>query len=394
MLIASSLLALLLAGLAVGSLLPDGQATSDDDEDGAAGTPSARAANEGADSSDEQQSPSNEPGADNSIHGSDEADTLTGGSGNDSLSGGDGDDWLKGGTGADTLDGGAGDDDLILSREDIAIGGNGSDSFYIEKVMHADIGKAAPEILDFETGIDRLLLEFDLSEGPLPTLSLDHETAPGDTIVRADAAPMVILRGIQDVTLEDLEVVLTNEPETPQVDSEHDATADAQTGGPGADTISGNTYNNLIFGDEGDDHLTGGAGNDTIHGGAGNDILIGGDGADQLDGGDGDDTIHAGAGDTITGGAGADLVSINALTGNDEDPALVTDFDPAQDAIEILFDPAETPNPVITVIDFADGTGADIMLNDELVLKAVGAQGLSPAAIALVDINTQDPQAA
>lgn len=53
-------------------------------------------------------------------------------------------------------------------------------------------------------------------------------------------------------------------------------------GGGGADSLIGNSVNNL---------LDGGVGNDTLTGGAGDDTLVGGVGNDSLDGGDGDGDI-------------------------------------------------------------------------------------------------------
>jgi len=54
-------------------------------------------------------------------------------------------------------------------------------------------------------------------------------------------------------------------------------------GGSGADTITGNKYQNNIQGN---------AGNDTIAGGAGNDLLTGGEGDDEIDGGINIDTAN------------------------------------------------------------------------------------------------------
>ena len=68
----------------------------------------------------------------------------------------------------------------------------------------------------------------------------------------------------------------------------------------------------------------------------------------------------------------------------------VTDFDPTQDVIEVMLDPDATPDPVMTVADFADGDGADILFNGEVILTVAGAQGLYPAAIILraIDLDT------
>ncbi len=78
--------------------------------------------------------------------------------------------------------------------------------------------------------------------------------------------------------------------------------------------------------------LTGGISGDTLTGGADSDIILGGYGDDTLAGAGGNDILSDGAGtDTLTGGAGADLF---ILCG---DGALdtVTDFDPAEDSLDL-----------------------------------------------------------
>jgi Ca2+-binding RTX toxin-like protein len=63
---------------------------------------------------------------------------------------------------------------------------------------------------------------------------------------------------------------------------------------------AGNTANNLIYGNAGDNLLSGMDGADTLFGNAGNDTLDGGSGADRMAGGTGDDTyIVESAGDLV-----------------------------------------------------------------------------------------------
>lgn len=78
----------------------------------------------------------------------------------------------------------------------------------------------------------------------------------------------------------------------------------------------------LIGGGAGDT-LTGGTDSDIIHGGLGDDVLVGAGGADLLSDG-------AGA-DTLTGGAGADVFILSA----DDDLDTITDFDPAEDSLDL-----------------------------------------------------------
>ncbi|GIT90463.1 hypothetical protein JANAI62_00550 [Jannaschia pagri] len=79
---------------------------------------------------------------------------------------------------------------------------------------------------------------------------------------------------------------------------------------------AGNSGNNVITGNVGDNALFGFAGNDTLLGQEGNDKLFGSAGVDNVSGGDGDDWIHGGADrDVLQGGSGNDL--IQGGTGDD-----------------------------------------------------------------------------
>jgi Ca2+-binding RTX toxin-like protein len=112
--------------------------------------------------------------------------------------------------------------------------------------------------------------------------------------------------------------------------------------GLGNDTLNGGAETNQFYGMDGDDILNGGAafdmllggngadtiygngGNDWMRGHAGNDILYGGAGDDQLLGEDGDDILAGGAGaDRLTGGLGQDSFVYAVMTDAGD---LVTDF--------------------------------------------------------------------
>lgn len=83
------------------------------------------------------------------------------------------------------------------------------------------------------------------------------------------------------------------------------------TGSAFADTLNGNSNQNVLIGGAGDDNLNSSTNNDQIFGGDGDDLLVGGAGADLIDGGD--NTV---VGDTAsyvtTTGSG---VTVNLLTG-------------------------------------------------------------------------------
>ena len=101
----------------------------------------------------------------------------------------------------------------------------------------------------------------------------------------------------------------------------------------GEDTLSGNG---------GNDYLNGGENYDTLDGGAGNDTLVGGDSGNYLIGGGGNDVFIGGDGqDLIEGGKGRDIYVIgdeNQVYYSDYpwwDHAIITDFEPAQDIIQL-----------------------------------------------------------
>jgi len=71
------------------------------------------------------------------------------------------------------------------------------------------------------------------------------------------------------------------------------------TGGPGADTLVGDSSS----------YISGGAGNDIITGGSGNDTILGGDGIDTI-------VNSGGSGDSVDGGAGNDIVTATLTAGN------------------------------------------------------------------------------
>jgi Ca2+-binding RTX toxin-like protein len=82
-----------------------------------------------------------------------------------------------------------------------------------------------------------------------------------------------------------------------------------------ADTLAGDTGNDVLDGGDGNDDLRGEDGNDTLLAGNGNDILQGGSGADTVDAGEGDDTINVpdGNADKVACGGGTDTVRADTV---------------------------------------------------------------------------------
>lgn len=183
---------------------------------------------------------------------------------------------------------------------------------------------------------------------------------------------------------------------------------DSLAGQEGDDTLSGDRGNDSLIGGGGDDTLDSGGGNDTLEGGrgddslaggAGKDVLMGGDGKDTLDGreapgeiqerdylngGEGDDTLVAGADDWATGGNGADRFAIGSHGADDGEPATIGDYNPDEDQLLLLYDPAVHPEPAVTVEPPEVAGGAHRILIDGIpVAHVFGASRLDPADILL-----------
>ena len=110
---------------------------------------------------------------------------LMGTSGNDSLTGSDGPDTLNGGDGQDTLTGLAGND-LLIGGEgpDILIGGLGDDILQGDAgrdVLVLEIGKGRDTILNFQDGIDLLVLYDGIT---FTDLTIENDSAGTSTIIK------------------------------------------------------------------------------------------------------------------------------------------------------------------------------------------------------------------
>ncbi|MBZ9647468.1 M10 family metallopeptidase C-terminal domain-containing protein [Sphingobium sp. 3R8] len=223
------------------------------------------------------------------VDGTQLADTIIGDGNNNVIDGNGGNDTLKGGIGQDTIYGGDGND--------IIQGGFGTDFVYGEagndvfQVLQGEFG----DNVDGGSGTDRL----DLSDYTA-TYGATVDLAAGSWDFNPSFGGPYTITGVEDVDGTQL-----------------------------ADTLTGNSANNVLNGNGGDDVLSGGAGNDTISGGSGDDQMIGGTGNDIFDGGSGVDTAYGEAGDDIykviagwnggygelfSGGAGVDTIDGSALS--------------------------------------------------------------------------------
>jgi Ca2+-binding RTX toxin-like protein len=115
----------------------------------------------------------------------------------------------------------------------------------------------------------------------------------------------------------------------------------------------------------------GGAGADEIFGDVGNDTLQGNSAGlsdtsvDFLNGGAGDDVLLLGAGDYGHGDAGADAFTLTDF-GMGGEAVQITDFDPAEDQLILLYDPALADSPSATLAEDAAGN-TQILLDGNVV---------------------------
>lgn len=228
---------------------------------------------------------------------------------------------------------------------------SGSDTSPEEEVDEAELEQDLPLLDQAET--DRLEAAF--AEDPV--LAQGEVESEDDLL-----APYEDENGFADIDgTEDDDLIAIPE----EVGADHDLIRAAG----GADVVLGNAAGNagtggagddLLFGRGGEDQLFGDAGDDTLSGGEGADLLVGGAGADAVYGGAGNDALYDGtadpaepddnradvlvAGDGDDGlvlreginlvslGAGADHVTVHGESG-DNPAAVITDFDPQQDAL-------------------------------------------------------------
>ncbi|MCL4067848.1 hypothetical protein M3484_14825 [Pseudomonas sp. GX19020] len=252
-------------------------------------------------------------------------DLLDGSDSDDLILGNDGNDQINARDGDDTVYGGNGNDIVNAGAgNDLVLGGAGNDQ------LHGDAGD---DTLDGGDGDDQLM---------------GHE---GDDLLQGGAGNDMLL------------------------------------GGEGADSLYGEEGDDWLWGGEGDDQMVGGAGSDTLDGGAGNDTLWGAfpegdDGeVDFLNGGDGDDVIHLGVGDYGHGGAGSDSFVLTQWLG-EGGFATITDYDPQDDEIVLVYDPTAHVSPAVSVTQSATG-GSSLISIDGFVVAEVNGQ-IDPSEIRLL----------
>ncbi|MBO6896584.1 MAG: hypothetical protein JJ868_04340 [Shimia sp.] len=192
---------------------------------------------------------------------------------------------------------------------------------------------------------------------------------------------------------------------------------DTFVGGAGADLYFGGTH---MFG-AGGDNASGGDGADSLFGSTGADVIDGGEGddtiggarayvplhdytsgfpalderdyadrsADTLLGGSGDDVLLGGAEDVMTGGGGEDQYGVYWTQNPEGDagPAVVTDFEPGVEALQITVHVddfaglTDSPEQEIT-LDLVEVDGnTQVMFQGQLLVELQGVTGVSAADV-------------
>jgi Ca2+-binding RTX toxin-like protein len=256
------------------------------------------------------------PGND-TLLGSNGADTLIGGPGDDFVDGnggadlallGDGNDTFQWdpGDGSDTVEGDAGDDTLRFNgsnaNEQMQILAEGSHVHFLRDVANIDMDLTGIERLDTQAlgGADRIVVG-DLSGTDLTAVNLDLAGVAGgptgdgqsDAVIvnGTDNADVVQLTGSQPdgVTVTGLPALV----KVTGTDGPIDTLTVNGLGGDDAVVASGLAAGAVTLTEDG------GAGNDVLTGSDGDDVLLGGSDDDVLIGGPGDDTLDGGTGNNI-----------------------------------------------------------------------------------------------
>jgi Ca2+-binding RTX toxin-like protein len=254
-------------------------------------------------------------------------DIIYGYGGNDSIFGLGGDDYIVGGTGADALNGGSGSDTASYFTSTAGIvasltagegaGGDAEGDTYAS-IEHL-VGTAHADALAGDDGNNSLsgLSGDDFLDGG----DGDDELWGGsgnDTLKGGGGADALKGNlGIDTASYYESSegvTVLLNANAGAYDDAEGDTFEDIEnvTGSTYADVLWGDDGVNELMGMDGNDALKGFGGADSLDGGNGNDTLYGMDGPDLLRGNSGNDTLDGGAAsDTMIGGVGNDIYIVD-----------------------------------------------------------------------------------
>ncbi|MEM7722499.1 MAG: hypothetical protein AAF376_09000 [Pseudomonadota bacterium] len=276
---------------------------------------------------------------------------------------------------------------------------------------------------DFESGVDRLILDFEGGAEDAPDIGFDIDSDPGNTVVLANGVPVTVLLGTTSVDISDIDIHMSDDAETEATEgaapeylmddesdpwaayTDHDelhfgAPDDVTTGDAGSDALFGYGAADTILDEGNDDDLEGLFEADTLADDYGDEQPDGafagggaafgpfdGDGSDPQSGLDGDDRVMMGAEDAAVGEEADDSVITGSFIETAEVAGVVEDFDPDQDVIEVMYDPEEDPDPQITVQTHPEGGGVQVLMDGEIILNVMGGQNITADQIELREIE-------
>lgn len=287
-------------------------------------------------------------GGNDKLYGEAGDDGLAGDSGNDTLIGGDSYDELYGGVGFDSLIGGTDDDSLDGGAgTDTLIGGTGNDIYFIDSAIDTITEY-------FNQGSDGVVsaLNYILGENSnLENLELDDSAESGtgnslDNKIYGNSNNNYLYGAQGNDLLDDFNSIVDDTSYLYEIYGELDLFE------PSNDYFDGGAGNDTLEAGEGNDSLYGRNGNDKLNGEGGNDAVYGGDGNDNLNG-------FYGA-DTLAGGLGLDTFYFEEPS---QEIDTIKDFVVAEDTIEVSdsyydygFGGGLTPGATITDDQFVIGS--------------------------------------
>jgi Ca2+-binding RTX toxin-like protein len=275
----------------------------------------------------------------NALTGNTGSNTLTGGAGNDTLNpGSSGTDVLQGGLGDDTYvvgrtsgitvtEQGAEGTDLVQASVTYTLGNNVENLTLTGSGSRNGTGNALDNVLTGNSGSNTLA-------GSAGNDTLDPGSAGTDSLQGGAGDDVYILNRTSGVTISESASSGTDQVHASvtytlssnvEILFQTGSSAINGTGNTLDNLLRGNTGNNTLAGAAGLDILEGRDGNDTLSDSGGNTFFNGGAGTDTLTGGSSRDLFIGGTGnDTITTGTGADLIVFNKGDGADTVAASTT----------------------------------------------------------------------
>ena len=271
---------------------------------------------------------------DDSILGSDQADTINAGSGNDTIDGGVGNDSLLGGDGNDVF--------LYANLEFVAAetvnGGTGTNTVLFQvngqTVVDADFAnKSNINAIVFQEGNNTLVASGlaaaatsaltvtsgsgdDTIEALLLGESLTVDAGDGSNTIYGSSQADSITAGFDNDSIESSAGSDTVNAGNGNNYVDASLGANSVTAGSGNDTVLADIGNDTVSVGDGDNIINASSGNNSVTAGTGNDLVVVLGGNDTVSVGDGDNTVVAGDGaNSVVAGSGADVISSGA--GND-----------------------------------------------------------------------------